>query len=199
MLLSAATATMPNSVLWTVDLFGRVYTLSTAGQYWELCKDPQLEFKRVSAATQCCWGIACDNQIYVYVCSSDLPIRHREEAYENQVGSVCGWRGRWVCQEVEPPAPGFWPPPTFVFLHFTYSPNCGGSRVFWVRDPVVSYKGRLARPAQWGAPGSIQEPRTGPCLPQPVPWGPMSCSRFSVLRARLLYWLLMKSTGVTDP
>ncbi|XP_036859618.1 tectonin beta-propeller repeat-containing protein 1 isoform X3 [Manis javanica] len=84
---------MPNSVLWTVDLFGRVYTLSTAGQYWELCKDPQLEFKRVSAATQCCWGIACDNQIYVYVCSSDLPIRHREEAYENQrwnpVGGFC--------------------------------------------------------------------------------------------------------------
>lgn len=132
MLLSAATATMPNSVLWTVDLFGRVYTLSTAGQYWELCKDPQLEFKRVSAATQCCWGIACDNQIYVYVCSSDLPIRHREEAYENQVGSVCGWRGRWVCQEVEPPAPGFWPPPTFVsFISLTVriveGPECFGS------------------------------------------------------------------------
>ncbi|XP_037363027.1 tectonin beta-propeller repeat-containing protein 1 isoform X2 [Talpa occidentalis] len=77
---------MPTSVLWAVDLFGRVYTLSTAGQYWELCKDVQLEFKRVSATTQCCWGIACDNQVYVYVCASDVPIRHREEAYENQ-----GW------------------------------------------------------------------------------------------------------------
>nr|XP_055249161.1 tectonin beta-propeller repeat-containing protein 1 isoform X4 [Gorilla gorilla gorilla] len=77
---------MPNSVLWAVDLFGRVYTLSTAGQYWELCKDSQLEFKRVSATTQCCWGIACDNQVYVYVCASDVPIRRREEAYENQ-----GW------------------------------------------------------------------------------------------------------------
>lgn len=76
---------MPASVLWAVDLFGRVYTLSTAGQYWELCKDVQMEFKRVSAATQCCWGIACDNQVYLYVCSSDVPIRHREEAYENQV------------------------------------------------------------------------------------------------------------------
>lgn len=75
---------MPASVLWAVDLFGRVYTLSTAGQYWELCKDTQLEFKRVSAATQCCWGIACDNQVYLYMCASDVPIRRREEAYENQ-------------------------------------------------------------------------------------------------------------------
>uniref|UniRef100_A0A8C4KSL0 Tectonin beta-propeller repeat containing 1 n=1 Tax=Equus asinus asinus TaxID=83772 RepID=A0A8C4KSL0_EQUAS len=84
---------MPDSVLWAVDLFGRVYTLSTAGQYWELCKDTQLEFKRVSAATQCCWGIACDHQVYVYVCASDVPIRRREEAYENQrwnpVGGFC--------------------------------------------------------------------------------------------------------------
>ncbi|XP_016064281.1 PREDICTED: tectonin beta-propeller repeat-containing protein 1 [Miniopterus natalensis] len=84
---------MPSSVLWAVDLFGRVYTLSTAGQYWELCKDTQLEFKRVSAATQCCWGIACDNQVYVYMCASDVPIRRQEEAYENQrwnpVGGFC--------------------------------------------------------------------------------------------------------------
>ncbi|KAF3813894.1 hypothetical protein GH733_017926 [Mirounga leonina] len=84
---------MPNSVLWAVDLFGKVYTLSTAGQYWELCRDSPLEFKRVSATTQCCWGIACDNQVYVYVCASDVPIRRREEAYENQrwnpVGGFC--------------------------------------------------------------------------------------------------------------
>ncbi|XP_069889638.1 tectonin beta-propeller repeat-containing protein 1 isoform X2 [Dipodomys merriami] len=84
---------MPASVLWAVDLFGRVYTLSTAGQYWELCRDSQLEFKRVSAATQFCWGIACDNQVYLYVCASDVPIRRREEAYENQrwnpMGGFC--------------------------------------------------------------------------------------------------------------
>ncbi|XP_023420946.1 tectonin beta-propeller repeat-containing protein 1 isoform X2 [Cavia porcellus] len=84
---------MPTSVLWAVDLFGRVYTLSTAGQYWELCRDTQLEFKRVSAATQCCWGIACDNQVYLYMCASDVSIRCREEAYENQrwnpMGGFC--------------------------------------------------------------------------------------------------------------
>ncbi|ELK17408.1 Tectonin beta-propeller repeat-containing protein 1 [Pteropus alecto] len=84
---------MPSSALWAVDLFGRVHMLSTAGQSWELCRDTQLEFKRVSAATQCCWGLACDNQVYVYVRASDVPIRWQEEAYENQrwnpVGGFC--------------------------------------------------------------------------------------------------------------
>ncbi|XP_059555241.1 tectonin beta-propeller repeat-containing protein 1 isoform X2 [Myotis daubentonii] len=98
---------MPSSALWAVDLFGRVYTLSTAGQYWELCKDTQLEFKRVSAATQGCWGIACDNQVYVYVCASDVPIRCQEEAYENQrwnpVGGFCEKllpSDRWLWSDV---------------------------------------------------------------------------------------------------
>ncbi|XP_054849483.1 tectonin beta-propeller repeat-containing protein 1 isoform X2 [Eublepharis macularius] len=72
------------SLLWAVDIFGRVYTLSTTGQFWELCKHGQLEFKRVSAVKQCCWGIACDHQIHVYVHSSDVPIRYQEETYENQ-------------------------------------------------------------------------------------------------------------------
>lgn len=76
---------MPSSLLWAVDIFGRAYTLSTVGQYWELCKDTQLEFKRVSAVRQCCWGIACDHQVYTYVFSGDVPIRYREETYENQV------------------------------------------------------------------------------------------------------------------
>ncbi|XP_030067827.1 tectonin beta-propeller repeat-containing protein 1 isoform X2 [Microcaecilia unicolor] len=84
---------MSNSVLWAVDILGKVYTLSTAGLHWELCKDPQPEFKRVSATRQCCWGLACDQQIYVYVLASDLPIRYQEETYENQrwnpVGGFC--------------------------------------------------------------------------------------------------------------
>ncbi|XP_009819583.1 tectonin beta-propeller repeat-containing protein 1 [Gavia stellata] len=84
---------MPGSLLWAVDIFGRVYTLSTVGQYWELCKDTQLEFKRVSAVKQCCWGIACDHQVYTYVFSGDVPIRYQEETYENQrwnpVGGFC--------------------------------------------------------------------------------------------------------------
>uniref|UniRef100_A0A8B9NPH7 Tectonin beta-propeller repeat-containing protein 1 n=1 Tax=Apteryx owenii TaxID=8824 RepID=A0A8B9NPH7_APTOW len=84
---------MSSSLLWAVDIFGRVYTLSTVGQYWELCKDTQLEFKRVSAVKQCCWGIACDHQVYTYIFSGDVPIRYQEETYENQrwnpVGGFC--------------------------------------------------------------------------------------------------------------
>uniref|UniRef100_H9G635 Tectonin beta-propeller repeat-containing protein 1 n=1 Tax=Anolis carolinensis TaxID=28377 RepID=H9G635_ANOCA len=75
----------PGSMLWAVDVFGRVYTLSASGQAWErLCGDGPREFKRVSAAKPCCWGIACDHQVYVYVHAGDLPIRCQEEAYENQ-------------------------------------------------------------------------------------------------------------------
>ncbi|XP_028844606.1 tectonin beta-propeller repeat-containing protein 1-like [Denticeps clupeoides] len=75
---------MPSSLLWAVDVYGRVYSLSTAGQQWERCRDAHLDFKRVSATAQCCWGIAGDNQIYLNVHASDLPIRYQEETYENQ-------------------------------------------------------------------------------------------------------------------
>uniref|UniRef100_A0A7N6F8T7 Tectonin beta-propeller repeat-containing protein 1 n=1 Tax=Anabas testudineus TaxID=64144 RepID=A0A7N6F8T7_ANATE len=75
---------MPVSLLWAVDVYGQIYRLSTAGQQWEHCRDAQMEFKRVSAAQQCCWGIACDNNIYLNVHASDLPIRYQEETYENQ-------------------------------------------------------------------------------------------------------------------
>lgn len=80
-------AAMPASLLWAVDVYGRVFSLSTAGQQWEQCHDIQMEFKRVAAARQCCWGIACDNNIYLNVHASDLPVRYQEEAYENQVSS----------------------------------------------------------------------------------------------------------------
>ncbi|KAM8889643.1 tectonin beta-propeller repeat-containing protein 1 [Synchiropus picturatus] len=75
---------MPVSFLWAVDVYGRVYHLSTAGQQWEQCHDTHMEFKRVTAAPQCCWGIACDNKIYLNVRASDLPIRFLEDTYENQ-------------------------------------------------------------------------------------------------------------------
>lgn len=83
---------MPVSLLWAVDVYGRVYSLSTAGQVWEQCRDAQMEFKRVTAAQRCCWGIACDNGVYLNVHASDLPVRCQEEAYENQVGSRLGPR-----------------------------------------------------------------------------------------------------------
>lgn len=77
--------TMPSTLLWAVDVYGRAYRLSTAGQQWEHCRDAHLEFKRVTAALQCCWSIACDHNIYLCVHGSEVPIRFREETYENQV------------------------------------------------------------------------------------------------------------------
>ncbi|XP_039544044.1 tectonin beta-propeller repeat-containing protein 1 [Pimephales promelas] len=75
---------MPSSFLWAVDVYGRVYCLSTAGQQWEYCRDAHLEFKRITAVQQCCWSIACDHNIYLNVHASDVPIRYQEETYENQ-------------------------------------------------------------------------------------------------------------------
>lgn len=75
---------MPATLLWAVDVYGRVYGLSTAGQQWEQCRDAHMEFKRVTAAQQCCWGIGSDNGIYLNIYASDVPIRYQEETYENQ-------------------------------------------------------------------------------------------------------------------
>uniref|UniRef100_A0A1A8MKF3 Tectonin beta-propeller repeat-containing protein 1 n=1 Tax=Nothobranchius pienaari TaxID=704102 RepID=A0A1A8MKF3_9TELE len=75
---------MPVSQLWAVDVHGQVYSLSTVGQQWEKCSNAHMEFKRVTASQQCCWGIAFDNSIYLNVHASELPIRYQEETYENQ-------------------------------------------------------------------------------------------------------------------
>uniref|UniRef100_A0A8C6M350 Tectonin beta-propeller repeat-containing protein 1 n=1 Tax=Nothobranchius furzeri TaxID=105023 RepID=A0A8C6M350_NOTFU len=75
---------MPVSQLWAVDVYGQVYSLSTAGQQWEKCSNAHMEFKRVTATQQCCWGIAFDNSVYLNVHASELPIRYQEETYENQ-------------------------------------------------------------------------------------------------------------------
>ncbi|XP_012681012.2 tectonin beta-propeller repeat-containing protein 1 isoform X2 [Clupea harengus] len=75
---------MSSSLLWAVDVYGRVYSLSTAGGRWERSKDKVLELKRVTAVKQCCWGIGCDSQLYLNVNPSDVAIRYQEETYENQ-------------------------------------------------------------------------------------------------------------------
>lgn len=165
---------MPSSVLWAVDLFGRVYTLSTAGQYWELCKDTQLEFKRVSAATQCCWGIACDNQVYVYVCASDVPIRRQEEAYENQVGlcaRVTESVGRLGNKACTPQTPS--PSPCSQALSCPWVP---GTRVSVASSPgqAAQVRTRVGSRRSPGAQGV-------PCPPLLAPRGTVSCGRSSAL------------------
>lgn len=161
---------MPSSVLWAVDLFGRVYTLSTAGQYWELCRDTQLEFKRVSAAMQCCWGIACDNQVYVYMCASDVPIRRQEEAYENQVGAMWGLLSWLVGWKIEPLHPTL-PANSHILLKIRVvqclrgqSPCCVLTQAGW---PDL-HKGGFQKPRQL-------------CPPLPFPRGPVFRGRLFAL------------------
>lgn len=92
---------MPTSRLWAVDVHGRVYSLSTADQQWEQCRGAEMLFKRVTAAQQCCWGIACDNKIHLNVHACDLHIRFQEETYENQVGVLQSLRLVGNCESVK--------------------------------------------------------------------------------------------------
>ncbi|XP_031727989.1 tectonin beta-propeller repeat-containing protein 1 isoform X2 [Anarrhichthys ocellatus] len=77
-------ATMPITLLWAVDVYGRVSSLSTAGQRWERADDKLLELKRVTAGKGRCWGIGCDHHVYLNMMPSETSIRYREETYENQ-------------------------------------------------------------------------------------------------------------------
>lgn len=124
MCLQGPGATMPASLLWAVDVYGRVYSLSTAGQQWEQCHDAHMEFKRVTAAQQCCWGIACDNNIYLNVHASDLPVRYQEDTYENQVSFMdqleCQSYGTLNMQESR-----YYPVSVQFILLFTSPPDWG--------------------------------------------------------------------------
>lgn len=171
---------MPSSALWAVDLFGRVHVLSTAGQSWELCRDTQLEFKRVSAATQCCWGLACDHQVYVRVRASAVPIRRQEEAYENQVGAPVS--GSLVGGSAGGSAPESWPSAA-ICLH----PSCVVSSV-WGQSPHCALtKVGWPGPHKAGLPAVPGGPRAGvssPACPSGrwvwwhflCPLGPRSCA-----------------------
>ncbi|XP_028310342.1 tectonin beta-propeller repeat-containing protein 1 isoform X2 [Gouania willdenowi] len=77
-------STMAITQLWAVDVYGRVYSLSTAGQCWERAGDMLLELKRVTAGKGRCWGIGCDHNVYLNIIPSETSIRYREETYENQ-------------------------------------------------------------------------------------------------------------------
>lgn len=76
---------MSGSQLWAVDVYGRGFSLWAAGGRWRRVADLLLELKRVTGSQHCCWGIGCDHQVYLHVYPSQVPIRHQEETYENQV------------------------------------------------------------------------------------------------------------------
>lgn len=76
---------MPSSLLFGINNEGRVYTLSTTGSMWRELPYNGQDFKKLSGVPHFLWGLGGDHQIYVYVHGLDIPIRVREESYENEV------------------------------------------------------------------------------------------------------------------
>ncbi|XP_014245754.1 tectonin beta-propeller repeat-containing protein isoform X2 [Cimex lectularius] len=75
---------MPSSMLFAVNNEGRVYGLSTNGRNWREFPYLGLDFKQLSAVPNFLWAVGSDSQIYVHVHGLDIPIRIKEEAFENQ-------------------------------------------------------------------------------------------------------------------
>ncbi|XP_055376755.1 tectonin beta-propeller repeat-containing protein [Condylostylus longicornis] len=75
---------MPSTVLYAINNEGRVYTLSTYSSAWREFQYLGFEFKKVSAIHNFMWAIGGDRQVYVHVHGLDVPIRVKEESYENE-------------------------------------------------------------------------------------------------------------------
>ncbi|XP_017786159.1 PREDICTED: tectonin beta-propeller repeat-containing protein [Nicrophorus vespilloides] len=75
---------MPSSLLFGINNEGRVYTLSTTGGMWRELPYVGQEFKKLSGIPHFLWALGGDHQVYVYVHGLDIPIRVREECYENE-------------------------------------------------------------------------------------------------------------------
>ncbi|TGZ54256.1 Tectonin beta-propeller repeat-containing protein [Temnothorax longispinosus] len=75
---------MPSSYLYAINNEGRVFGLSTSGSMWREFMYLGLEFKQLSAVPHFMWAIGGDRQVYVHVHGLDIPIRIKEETYENE-------------------------------------------------------------------------------------------------------------------
>ncbi|XP_076684994.1 tectonin beta-propeller repeat-containing peroxin 23 isoform X3 [Andrena cerasifolii] len=75
---------MPSSYLYAINNEGRVFGLSTSGNMWREFMYLGLEFKQLSAVPHFMWAIGGDRQVYVHVHGLDMPIRIKEEIYENE-------------------------------------------------------------------------------------------------------------------
>lgn len=62
----------------------QIYALPTGSSTWREFLYLGLEFKRISAVHHFMWAIGGDRQVYVHVYGLDVPIRVKEEVYENE-------------------------------------------------------------------------------------------------------------------
>ncbi|XP_030032628.1 tectonin beta-propeller repeat-containing protein isoform X2 [Manduca sexta] len=73
-----------NSLLFSINHEGKVYALSTSGSCWREFMYLGLEFKTLSAVPHFLWAVGGDRQIYLHVHGLEIPIRVKEESYENE-------------------------------------------------------------------------------------------------------------------
>lgn len=76
---------MPSTLLFATNSSGRVFALPTQGsatwrEFLYIC----IEFKKISAVKNFLWAVSGDRQVWVHVHGLDVPIRVKEEAYENE-------------------------------------------------------------------------------------------------------------------
>lgn len=75
---------MPSTLLFATNSSGRVFALPTQGSAWREFLYLGLEFKKISGVKNFLWAVSGDRQVWVHVHGLDVPIRYKEEAYENE-------------------------------------------------------------------------------------------------------------------
>lgn len=73
-----------SSLLFSINNDGRVYALPTTGSCWKEFMYLGIEFKTLSAVPHFLWAVGGDRQIYLHVHGLEIPIRVKEESYENE-------------------------------------------------------------------------------------------------------------------
>ena len=89
------------SSLWVIDRDGRVFLVNLRENTWKRISTPELGsrncFKRVSAVEGCAWAVNANQEPYLYVHPTEVPIRVRVETFENQRwGVLNGWSQKSV-------------------------------------------------------------------------------------------------------
>jgi tectonin beta-propeller repeat-containing protein 1 len=75
----------PGSTAFAVNSSGRIFGLRCDRDYrWVELPYLGLDFKRLSATHNSLWALGGDHQIYVCVFGVEIPIRVKEESFENQ-------------------------------------------------------------------------------------------------------------------
>ena len=82
---------MSESFLWLVNHIGDTFSLGTTHRLFRqliYADDDIIAIKRVAASHWCAWAVGHDHRPYLFVLSSDVPIRIPETTFENQVRHI---------------------------------------------------------------------------------------------------------------